>query len=114
MTHRIGLERRLGESPDLTETRGQLIEVDASSLTLEVGLEKTELALVGPRGAEEAVLGQTGSGNARDCSPARVEALCPGAFLEEHLDARCGAARDPLCSDKLVFVEVQQPAGGDR
>ncbi len=46
-------------------------------------------------------------------APAGVEALGPGALLEEHLDARRRAASDPLRHGEARRVEAEQLAGDD-
>src|SRR5918995_4351701 len=76
-------------------------------------LQQAELAFIGPRRPDEAVLRETRRGDAGDGAPARVEALGPGAFLEEDLQAGGGARRDALGGDDLLRRQAEQLAGDD-
>ena len=83
-------------------------------MLLQVRLEQAEAALVGARGAEEAASRQRRRGDAGNRAPARMQALGPGALLEEDLHAAGRRGGDALRAHERVGVEAEQPPGHQR
>ena len=83
-------------------------------MLLQMRLEQAEAALVGARGAEEAVLGERCRGDAGNRPPARMQALGPCALLEEDLHAAGRRGGNALRAHERVGVEAEQPPGNQR
>jgi len=110
---RIGLDGGLREFPDRPQSGEFGREVDRRRRVLEVGIEEAELALIGPRGRLEAVLGQAGGGDTGNGGPSRMHALGPRTFLQEDLDPGSGAGGDALGGDDGLGREIEQACGND-
>ena len=61
---------------------------------VQMRLKQTEAAFIDPAWRFELCLRQIGSGDPGNRAPAWVQPLGPGAFLKEHLNARCGRSSD--------------------
>ena len=86
-------------------------EVGAFAAVREMGGIQAIPPFVGGRRADESVPGHGGGSDAGDTGPAGMQALGPGAVLEELQTPAGHRQRDPLCHDQLRLRQPQQSAG---
>ncbi len=79
VAHGVRFDRHAGCFPLLSQPLQSAVQIPLP-LRAEIGVIKPKATFVRRRGAQEAVLGQGGGGNARGGSPTGMDAFGPGAL----------------------------------
>ncbi len=114
MAGRVGFDGGQHQLPLLAQAGGHLRQVDPIGELAAIDVEEAKAAVIGPRGADEALAGQRAGGQRGRGGPAGVEALVPGAVLEELHRARGHRDREALRVRQLLGRKAHEPAGGER